>query len=95
MAAKIVWLDQAEDDLFALFSYLYPRNPAATMKYIADVRLAIERLGDFPLLGRVYDDRYRLIVKRNHLIFYRYDELRHAIIIARIIDSRRDVPKVL
>ncbi len=29
MAAKVVWLDQAKDELRAVLEYLYPRNPVA------------------------------------------------------------------
>ena len=51
--------DQAEDDLADLVTYLYPRNPSATLKYVADVCSSIDRLDDFPLSGRVYDDLYQ------------------------------------
>lgn len=95
MATNIVWLLEAEDDLNATFAYLYQHNPTATLKYIADVRKAVDLLSEFPLSGRRYDDRYRVIVVRNHLVFYRYDDPLDQLTIARVIDARRDVKTVL
>jgi len=95
MPTKIIWLAEAEDDLMATFSYLYPHNPSATLKYIDDVRNAVDRLIDFPLSGRQYDDRYRVIVVRNHLIFYRHDDVTNQVTIVRVLDGRRDIRSIL
>ena len=33
MAAKVVWLDQAKDDLRAILDYIYQRNPSTAFGY--------------------------------------------------------------
>ena len=95
MAAKVVWLDQAKDELRTILDYLYPRNPVAALAYVHEVEEACSKLADFPLQGRQYDERYRAIVIRNHLAFYRYDEVRDMVVIVTIIDGRRDIPSIL
>lgn len=92
MGANVVWLDQAKDDIQKLIEYLYPRNPAAALAYIADLEQAVRRLADFPLQGRRYNERYQTIVARNHLVFYRYDEETNTVSIVSVIDARRDLP---
>ena len=67
--ADVVWLDQAKDDIRELIDYLYPENPAAALGYIDDLESACEGLAEFPLRGWQYNERYRAIVVRNHLIF--------------------------
>lgn len=52
-------------------------------------------LADFPLSGRQYDSRYRAIVVRNHLVFYRYEVADDRIVIVAVLDGRRDIPHVL
>ena len=61
MAASVVWLDQAKDDIRELIEYLFPKNPTATRAYIAELEDACNGLSDFPLRGRQYNDRYRAV----------------------------------
>jgi plasmid stabilization system protein ParE len=49
MAASVVWLDQAKDDIRELIEYLFPKNPTAALAYIADLEAACKGLADFPL----------------------------------------------
>ena len=95
MAADVVWLDQARDDISELIDYLFPKNPTATLTYIAELESACSGLDEFPLQGRKYDDRYRAIVVRNHLVFYRYEPAHDKVTIVTILDGRRDVPRLL
>ena len=64
MAAKVVWLDQAKDDLRAILDYLHPHNPRAALDYVFEVEQSCSKLADFPLQGRKYDERYRAIITR-------------------------------
>ncbi len=66
-----------------------------TGNYIADLEDASNGLADYPLRGRQYDDRYRAIVVRNHLIFYRYEPDQDKVVIVTILDGRRDLPRLL
>lgn len=95
MSRSLVWLDAAKDDLRQFLDYLYPKNPTVCLEYTAEVEQAARRLLDFPEQGRVYDARFRTLVVRNHLIFYRYDVARETIVISRIIDGRRDLFSIL
>ncbi len=51
MAASVVWLDQAKDDIHALIDYLFPKNPTAALAYVADLEDASNGLADYPLRG--------------------------------------------
>lgn len=95
MAADVVWLGQAKDDVRQLIEYLFPKNPTAALAYIAELEDACSGLAEFPLKGRQYDNRYRAIVVRNHIIFYRYDSADDAVVIVTVLDSRRDLPGLL
>lgn len=95
MALSVVWLDAAKDDLRAFFDYLHPLNPVACRAYIAELERTAANLAEFPEQGRRYDDRYRVIVTRNHLIFYRHDAASQTVSIVRVIDGRRDLPNIL
>lgn len=95
MATRVVWLDQAKDELRAILDYLHPLDPSAAITYVHDVEDACAKLADFPLQGRQYNNLYRALVIRNHLIFYRYDEIRDTVVIAAVIDGRRDLQNLL
>jgi len=95
MAIDVVWLDQAKDDVKEFLAYLYPKNPSAALSYIDDLESVCAGLADFPQQGYQYNELYRAIVVRNHLIFYRYDETLNEVVIVSLIDGRRDLPSVL
>jgi plasmid stabilization system protein ParE len=59
------------------------------------LRDACLRLGKFPEKAPRYDDRYRCMVFRNHLVFYRYDRGSDQIFIIAVLDARRDVKAIL
>ena len=59
MPAEIVWLDQAIDDLSAILEFISVESPKSAAKYVAGLRKSCERLRDFPLSSRVYNEAYR------------------------------------
>ncbi len=93
MAANVVWLDQAKDDIRQFLEYLHPKNPTAAILYVDDLERACTGLADFPLQGFQYNKRYRALVVRNHLVFYRYDQNENEVAIISIIDGRRDISR--
>ncbi len=95
MALEIVWLEQAYDDLESVFDYIHVEDPNAAATYVEQILDACGRLSEFPLSGRQYDGRYRLIVVRNHLIFYGYQPGDLRVRISAVIDGRRDIAAVL
>ena len=48
----ITWSQAAERDVLGHFDYLAARNPDAALKMEAAIREAVQRLADFPYLGR-------------------------------------------
>lgn len=70
-------------------------NPHAAARYVDSLRESCGKLADFPEAGPAYDDRYRRLVFRNHLIFYTYDNVGGTVAIVAVIDARRDVDRIL
>jgi toxin ParE1/3/4 len=95
MASKVLWLDQAKDDIGELLDYLHAENPAAAVRYIDDLERSCAGLADFPRRGRPYNERYRAIVVRNHLVFYRYESEPDEVVIVAVLDGRRELPKLI
>jgi plasmid stabilization system protein ParE len=74
MGAEILWLDQAKDDLREILDYIAAENPPAAERYVAELYAACGRLATFPMSARRYNDEFRVLVFRNHLVFHQYDE---------------------
>jgi len=83
MAFELIFLDRAQNDLREL-------SPRAAGDYIDGLEKVCEKLRIFPNSGRQYDSKYRLLVYRNHLIFYRVSDASSSVHIVAIIDGRRD-----
>jgi len=95
MAAELVWLEEAEADLDAVGDHISTDSPQAAQAYVNSILAACEKLSDFPLSGRQYNTRYRVLVVRNHLVFYRHDKGSNQVIIAAVVDGRRDVAQLV
>lgn len=93
--AEVVWRQRAVRHLGEIFSYLSQQNPSAAKNYVAELKRACERLGEFPEKAPRYDERYRALVFRNHLVFYRFDREEDEVVIIGVIDGRRDVTAIL
>lgn len=93
--ADIVWRKRAIRHVNAIAEYLHERNPGAAAKYVAGLYEASLVLRDFPEKGRAYDGRYRVLVFRNHIVFYYFEGARDRIVISAVIDGRRDVSSIL
>jgi toxin ParE1/3/4 len=91
MVNKVVWLGRAERDLENLHGYIARDNPGAAARYVKALRKACQRLVDFPQSGKIFDDRYRVIIYRNHLVFHRYDASLKIVTVVRVVDGRRDL----
>lgn len=95
MSADLIWLARAEKHLESIFEYISVDSPGAAAAYVETIVEACAQLRTFPSSGRRYNDRFRVLVVRNHLVFYRNDDGGKRVIIAAIIDGRRDVAAVL
>ncbi len=95
MAREVVWLDQAKDDVRELLRTIEAKNPPAARRYVDELYSACGRLEEFPLCGRRYNETFRVLVFRNHLIFHWYDEANDIVSIAMVVDGRRDLVTLL
>lgn len=95
MPTELVWLEQARIDVANLLDHLAKQSPRAAQDYVDGLFRASGRLENFPLSGRRYDDTYRVIVYRNHLLFYAFDEIEDRVSITMVIDGRRDLQRLL
>ena len=93
--AEIVWRTRASRQLTEIHQFIHQRNPSAAIRYASDLRRACLTLGEFPEKAPRYDDRYRGLVFRNHIVFYRYDRGSDQVYIVAILDARRDVKAIL
>ncbi len=89
--ASIVWSEQAYDDLDDLLKYLGQRDFRAAEEYCREIETSCRKLAQFPDFGRRYDCTYRVLVVRNHLVFYRHDQVDMSVTVTRIPDGRRDL----
>lgn len=90
---RVVWREIAKQQLRDITNYIKANNKNAAISYAEGIRDACRGLGDFPEQGRRYDSTYRLIVYRNHIVFYRYG--RDIVEISAVVDGRRDIAEIL
>ncbi len=93
--ARIVWLDQARDDLRSIRRGIAAHNRMAARAYTGEILDAVKILRQFPEGGAPWDEMYRTLAIRNHLLFYRYSADTGKVTIVTIIDGRRDLESIL
>jgi plasmid stabilization system protein ParE len=53
---RLVWLPEAQADIQRLYNFLRERDPRAAEHAIRTIQLGVQRLLEFPHLGRRMDD---------------------------------------
>jgi len=99
MAIKLVWSNQAREDLLDIYVLIGLEDPAAAERYFDRIDAKIEILQSQPRIGvRRPDIRagMRMLVEAPYVILYRIepdtdDGPVTAVEIIRIIDGRRDL----
>lgn len=99
MAIKLVWSNQAREDLLDIYVLIGLEDPAAAERYFDRIDAKIEILQSQPRIGvRRPDIRagMRILVEAPYVILYRIepdtdDGPVTAVAIIRIIDGRRDL----
>ena len=91
MVADVVWLEQARSDLLDILDTIAVHNSSAAEAYVGGLEAACLRLEEFPLSGRRYNDEFRVLVFRNHLVFHTYDQASALVTVAMVLDARRDI----
>lgn len=70
---KLVWTRRALADLDRIAARIAADKPFAAEKFVRTIFKAVDRLREFPLIGRtgVYLDTRELVAHRNFLVTYR------------------------
>ncbi|MFH1794006.1 MAG: type II toxin-antitoxin system RelE/ParE family toxin [Pseudomonadota bacterium] len=95
MASEVVWLKEARENLDEIIAQIAEASPAAARKYRSGLVNACRKLADFPRSGRRYNDLFRAVVYRNHIIFYQVIGGADRVHIVMVIDARRDVDGIV
>ena len=73
------WTPQAADDLQAIYDFIARDSPHYAQLTVEDILAAIDRLGQFPLMGRRVPERprddLRELIKPPYRIVYRVSEV--------------------
>ncbi len=90
---KIFFSSQAKSDLVDIVEFIAEDNLPAAKKWVVSVKSYINRLENFPQLGRVVpefsDESIREIIKGKYRIVYKIDEKNKVIIILTIHHSKQ------
>ena len=90
---KILWTDPAIDDLRSLHSYIGKDSEVYANSFVERIILAVEKLTNFPRLGRVVPEAEketsRELLYHNYRIIYRING--ELIEIVTVIHGRRDL----
>jgi toxin ParE1/3/4 len=72
---KVIWTAAALEHLDTIHAYLAMHSPTFAVRTIDRIVLAADRLGDFPMMGRVVPERNdpnkREILEKPYRIIYR------------------------
>jgi toxin ParE1/3/4 len=93
---EVRWTPQGADDLQAIYDFIGRDSPHYAQVIVEDLLAAIDRLEQFPLMGRHVPERQREdlreIIKPPYRIVYRVDEV---ILILTIFRASRLFPPSL
>jgi toxin ParE1/3/4 len=92
MNFKIHFSPKAEEDLDQIFNYYLDKSKSVSMRYFREIIGSIEKLAEFPEIGRVVPEfldegikKYRELIYEHYRIIYRVDHKQ--VLIIRILDS--------
>ncbi len=91
MAQRIVWSKEAQDDFLATLGFYAERNGSKTYseKLAGQIQEAVERLREYPLIGRpTNDEKIRILRQDNYQIYYESNN--EEIVILVVWDMRRN-----
>ena len=100
---NVEYLPAARRDMVSIVRYIAAElgNPAAAERLAAELTDAADSLSEFPYASPVHiplrplDYEYRKLSVRNYLLFYRVDEARKLVTVARVIYAGRDYGRLL
>ena len=98
MVYRTLWTDQAVADLREISEFIARRNPQAALKLGEAIFARVERLPDFPFMGRMVPEagrnNLREIIYGSYRIFYRGIERTKVIEILRVWHAARGEPDI-
>ena len=92
---RIVWLDQADQDMFNAVEWLKERNPAAAKRITQLIYLQLKQLQQYPQLGRIgkiKDTRELVVHQTRYIAAYRVDFSKNTIEILALIHESQQWP---
>ena len=98
MVYRTLWTDQAVADLREISEFIARRNPQAALKLGEAIFARVERLPDFPFMGRMVPEvgrsNLREIIYGSYRIFYRVIERTKIIEVLRVWHAARGEPDI-
>jgi toxin ParE1/3/4 len=92
---RLRYTAQARGHVASIFSYINERNPVAATQVVARIRLAAERLTQFPRMGRggVVPGTHEWVVSGlPYIVVYRIDEQANELTIIGVYHGAQDRP---
>ena len=98
MAFKIIWSEQARDDLQAIVLFIAEDNPPVAESFGFRLMSKVDVLAQFPKFGRVVpeenDEKVREIIVHPYRIIYKVLAEKEIIAIARVWHGARGEPEI-
>ena len=98
MAVKIIWSEQARDDLQAIVLFIAQDNPIVAESFGCLLMSKVDVLAQFPQLGRIVpeenDETVREIIFRSYRIIYKVMAENETVAIARVWHGARGEPEI-
>lgn len=89
---KIIWRDQARNDLKGDMQFLRKRNPTAALSISATILARVKLLAQHPHLGRagrVENTRELVIAGTQYVVIYTVDTVANLVVILRVLHGKR------
>jgi toxin ParE1/3/4 len=98
MGFKVIWTEQAREDLRNIVAFIALDDPLVAERYGLSLISKVDTLINFPRLGRVVPEigleDIREIIVRPYRIVYQVDERQQVIAIARVWHAARGEPEL-
>jgi addiction module RelE/StbE family toxin len=98
MAFKIIWSEQARDDLQSIVLFIARDNPRVAESFGCLLMSKVDTLAKFPQLGRIVpeeqDENVREIIFRPYRIIYKVLAEKQIVAIGRVWHGARGEPEI-
>lgn len=98
MDYRIAWSPASRDDLRKLVDFISEDDPAAALKIGGKLIEEVEKIREFPSMGRIVPEfdlpHMRELILKPYRIIYRLKKTERVVEIVRIWHAARGVPKI-